>query len=111
MRIIGDIAYFTAIVGINFLFVFMLQLTQWRKSFLSVAWTAFFFVVALILDLSATILFVDEWRPFIIAYVRTPLYVFLALSVWSLFFAAWGKAKAGKRRRVATKVEISPQEK
>lgn len=114
MKYIGDIAYFSAIVGINFLFVFMLRLTQWRKSFLSVAWTAFFFIVALILDLSATILFVQEWRPFILDYVRTPLYLFLAISVWALTFAAWGAAKSGKKRRStksATKVEISPVEK
>lgn len=111
MTLVGDLSYFAAILGINGLFVVMLGLTQWRKSFLSVAWTAFFFIVALILDLSATILFVPEWRPFILTYVRTPLYLLLATAVWALFAAALGSAIMGARKRGRPKVEVPPEKK
>lgn len=112
MKLAGDIAYFVAILGINAMLVFFLLLTQWRKSFMSIAITVFFGVVAVILDLSASMLFIESIRGFIYAYVRTPLYMVLAASIWTLVWAALDEARDGNIRRGKNKkVEITPPKK
>lgn len=111
VKFIGDISYFAAIVGINAMLVFLLTMTKWRKDSVSIAITVFFGLVALILDLSALMLFVEAVRGFILSYIRTPLYIFLAVSVWTLVVASFATAIAGKRRRGEAKVDIAPPQK
>lgn len=111
MKLVGDIAYFVAIVGINFMLIFLLTLTKWRATFVSIAITAFFGVVAIILDLSAAMLFIESIREFIRGNIRTPMYVILAVSIWTLFGASIASAIRGARGRRAKKIGIAPPEK
>lgn len=112
LKIVGDISYLVTIVGLNCLLVFMLVFTKFAKTLMSFALTGFFFVVTVILDLSATTLFVPAAREFIVNYVRTPAYVILAISTWILVFASWDKALMGaKKRKAEKKVDILPLDK
>lgn len=106
---IGNIAYISIVVGVNLFLIFLLALTKWRESFISIAWTAFFFVIAVVMDMGATRILFPHTNHFILTYLRTPIYCFLAVALWVLMFAAWDKAIEGrKRRRAKQKLDIIP---
>lgn len=112
MELAGNIAFIITMAGINTLLVFMLFVTKWRKDYLSVAWTAFFGMCALVLNLGLVrVLTPDSVDVFIMNYVRTPMYVVLSLATWALVVAGVRMAVAGRRRRRADKkVAILPPE-
>lgn len=80
----GVIFYSAAILGINVFTIFFLCLSKWWKTFMSISIVAFFVIVSLVLDLSATARFFPEETSAFIQSISVPVLFGLAVSSWTL---------------------------